>query len=70
MSIWKAASVFVFVVLTIAVAAWLTLAPEDPCADISPSVGAAVLAESDGDQDALVNTAILRRADCPDPQQP
>lgn len=70
MSIWKAAGLFFFLVLLVATTAWLTLTPEDPCADLSPSVGAAVLADGDGDQDALVNTAILRRANCPEPGEP
>lgn len=58
-------AVFAFVVLLVAVLYWLTLyEPEDPCATQQGDVGAAVLAEDAGDQDALVNRAIIRRGRC------
>ena len=57
-------AVFVLAVGLIATLAWLTVYEEDPCANIQGDVGAAVLAEGDGDQDALVNRAIIMRANC------
>lgn len=55
----------VAVLLIIAVLAWLTTEPEpDPCSALNQDVGAAVLADESGDQDALVNRAILQRGDC------
>ncbi|MDP4652110.1 MAG: hypothetical protein NWQ24_05465 [Haliea sp.] len=59
----------VTVLLIIAVLAWLTMTPPpDPCAELQQDIGAAVLADEAGDQDALVNRAILRRGDC-EPKQ-
>jgi hypothetical protein len=59
---------FVFAVFLIAVLAWVTLyEPEDPCAQTRTDVGAAVLADQPGDQDALVNRAIIVRGDCDQP---
>jgi hypothetical protein len=59
------AATFVFVVFLIAVLAWVTLyEPEDPCDQTRSDVGAAVLADQPGDQDALVNRAIIMRGDC------
>lgn len=59
------AATFVFVVFLIAVMAWVTLyEPEDPCDQTRSDVGAAVLADQPGDQDALVNRAIIMRGDC------
>lgn len=43
---------------------------ETDCDDTTKDVGAAVLAESDEDQDALVNRAILVRGKCPKPATP
>ncbi|MCR9184602.1 MAG: hypothetical protein NXH81_04310 [Halieaceae bacterium] len=55
----------VAVLLIIAVLAWLTTEPEpDPCSALNQDVGAAVLADESGDQDALVNRAIIQRGDC------
>ena len=53
---------FVLVVGLIALLAWLTFYEEDPCDNIGDA-GAAMLAE-EGDQDALVNRAIIARANC------
>ncbi|MEZ5554692.1 hypothetical protein [Haliea sp.] len=51
--------------LIIAVLYWLTLEPEkDPCSALNQDVGAAVLADDNGDQDALMNRAIIQRGDC------
>tara|TARA_R110002110_G_scaffold14698_1_gene67653 strand:- start:78693 stop:78932 length:240 start_codon:yes stop_codon:yes gene_type:complete len=56
---------FAFVVFMIAVLAWLTTSPpEDPCLPNEGDVGAAVLADEAGDQDALVNRAIIKRGAC------
>ncbi|MFK7974896.1 MAG: hypothetical protein AB8C02_02110 [Halioglobus sp.] len=60
----RAAALFAFVILLTASMAWLTLAPEDECADLSTDMGAAVLADENGEQDALTNRAILKRGDC------
>ncbi|MEH6582106.1 MAG: hypothetical protein V7754_09235 [Halioglobus sp.] len=49
----------------IAVLAWLTMSEEDPCANPQADISASVLAE-DGDQDALVNRAIIMKANCED----
>lgn len=56
---------FAFVVLLIAVLAWLTL-PEaqDPCAEPQSDISAAVLADEPGDQDALANRAIIMQGKC------
>jgi hypothetical protein len=56
--------VFVLVVGLIALLSWLTLYEEDPCANPGGDVGAAVLADDVGDQDALVNRAIIVRGNC------
>ncbi len=59
------AALFVFVIGLIAVLAWLTTSEnqQDPCAS-QQDVNAAVLAEPNGDQDALVNRAIILRGRC------
>lgn len=55
----------VCVAILVAVIAWLTWPEtEDPCAQLEADVGAAVLADQAGDQDALVNRAIIMRANC------
>ena len=56
--------VFVLAVGGIALLAWLTLYEEDPCANPQGDIGAAVLAEGNGDQDALVNRAIIVKGNC------
>lgn len=53
-------------VLLVAVLAWLTLSEEDPCANPQSDISAAVLADGDGDQDALVNRAIIMKGTCKD----
>ena len=58
---------FVFIVAMIALLAWLTgtvLIEEDPCADLQSDISAAVLADEDGDQEALTNRAIIMRGKC------
>ena len=56
--------VFILVTGLVALLAWLTMYEEDPCSDIQGDVGAAVLADESGDQDALVNRAIIVRSKC------
>ena len=62
--------VFVLVVGLIALLSWLTLYEEDPCANPGGDVGAAVLADKAGDQDALVNRAIIVRGNCEPEKKP
>jgi hypothetical protein len=52
------------VILLIAVMAWLTYTEEDPCANPQADVSGAVLADPAGDQDALVNRAIIMKGKC------
>jgi hypothetical protein len=52
------------VILLIAVMAWLTHTEEDPCASPQADISGAVLAEADGDQDALANRAIIMKGKC------
>ncbi|MCB1679864.1 MAG: hypothetical protein KDI16_14360 [Halioglobus sp.] len=64
------AALFAFVILAIALLAWLTLSDDpDPCAQQRSDVGAAVLADEGGDQDALVNRAIILRGKCEKPEK-
>ena len=59
------AATFFFVILLVAVLAWLTVhEEEDPCASAHSDVSAAVLADAPGDQDALVNRAIILKGNC------
>jgi hypothetical protein len=59
---------FVSVVVVVAALAWLTREDSaDPCAG-GRDVGAAVLAD-DGDQDALVNRALIVRGKCEKKEQ-
>lgn len=57
---------FTAVVVVVAALAWLTYDERsaEACADVNRDVGAAVLADRDGDQDALVNRAIIVRGEC------
>ena len=56
--------VFLLAVGGVALLAWLTLYEEDPCANPQGDIGAAVLAEGNGNQDALVNRAIIVKGNC------
>jgi hypothetical protein len=59
------AATFIFIILLIAVMAWLTLVEEtDPCANPQADISGAVLADKAGDQDALVNRAIILKGNC------
>jgi len=56
---------FAFVVFLVWLLAWLTLSPEpDPCEEPGNDVSAAVIADREGDQEALVNRAIILRGKC------
>ncbi len=62
-TVLKVTSILV-VILLIAVLAWLTFTEEDPCANPQADISGAVLAQPDGDQDALVNRAIILKGKC------
>ena len=56
---------FLFVIFLIALLAWLTMAPAvDPCDETEVDVGAAVLGDGSGDQEGLINRAIIKRGAC------
>ncbi|GHD29581.1 hypothetical protein GCM10007053_10360 [Halioglobus pacificus] len=56
---------FVFVISMIAVLYWLTFGQQaDPCAAPQSDISGAVLADDEDAQDALVNRAIVVRANC------
>lgn len=58
-------AVFVSVIVLAAALYWLTLdEPTDPCADPQIDISGAVLADQVGDQDALVNRAIIMKGRC------
>ena len=59
------AALFFFGIILVSALYWLTLdEPEDPCANPQEDISAAVLADEDGDQDALVNRAIIMKGNC------
>lgn len=58
---------FIAVMLLIAVLAWLTMTEEDPCANPQADVTGSVLADGEGDQDALINRAIILKGKCKEP---
>ncbi len=59
------AATFAFVIFLVAVLSWLTQPlDEDPCANPQADVSAAVLADQPGEQDALVNRAIILKGKC------
>lgn len=61
----------VTVLVLVAALAWLTRAPDaDPCSGPDRDIAAAVLADQAGDQDALVNRAIIQRGRCAPEDQP
>ena len=55
---------FALIVLLVAVLAWLTQTDEDPCANPQSDISASILSDSEGDQDALINRAIIMKANC------
>jgi len=59
------AAIFLFVIFLVAVLSWLTQPlDEDPCANPQADISAAVLADQPGEQDALVNRAIILKGNC------
>ena len=48
----------------VGILAWLSSTDEDPCANPQSDISAAVLADSEGDQDALTNRAMLMKSEC------
>lgn len=62
---------FIAIVTVLAALAWLTAGEQsdDACADTRRDMGAAVLADGEGDQDALVNRAIIVRGKCEQDEQ-
>ena len=62
-SLLRALSVFT-VVLLVAIMAWLSQTDNDPCANPQSDISAAVLADHTGDQDALINRAIIMKSEC------
>ena len=62
-TVLRVTSILVVILLT-AVLAWLTFTEEDPCANPQADISGAVLAQPDGDQDALVNRAIILKGKC------
>lgn len=59
------AALFLFAVGLISLLVWLTLPePRDICDQSMQDVSAAVLADQAGDQDALVNRAIILKGNC------
>ena len=55
---------FGLVIAIIALLAWLTTPDEDPCANPQVDISASVLADSEDDQDGLINRAIIMKANC------
>jgi hypothetical protein len=62
-SLLRALSVFT-VELFIAIMAWLSQTDEAPCARPQSDISAAVLSDQAGDQDALINRAIIIKSEC------
>lgn len=60
------AAIFIAVIGLIWLLYWLTLdtTAEDPCAGQQSDISGAVLADGEGDQDALVNRAIIVKGKC------
>jgi len=55
---------FIAVIALIAMLAWLTETDEDLCANPQSDISASVLADGQGDQDAMINRAIIYKANC------
>lgn len=62
------AALFFAVIGAIALLYWLTLdeSVEDPCSGAQSDISGAVLADPEGDQDALINRAIIMKGKCRD----
>lgn len=55
---------FITIISLVALFAWLTMTEEDPCANPQSDISASVLADAEGDQDALINRAIIMKGQC------
>jgi hypothetical protein len=58
---------FVVIISLVGILAWLTMTDEDPCANPQADITGSVLADEDGDQDALINRAIILKGNCKEP---
>lgn len=54
---------FLVIIALVGALAWLTVSDDDPCANPQADVTGSVLAD-EGDQDALVNRAIIMKGKC------
>ena len=61
---------FLAIISLVAALAWLTTTNEDPCANPQSDISASVLADAEGDQDGLINRAIIMKANCEKQQPP
>ncbi len=59
----RAVSIFT-VLLLVAIMAWLTQTDEDPCLRPQSDISGAVLADQEGDEDALINRAMIMKGNC------
>ena len=59
----RAVSIFT-VLLLIAIMAWLSQTDEDPCLHPQSDISGAVLADQEGDKDALINRAMIMKENC------
>jgi hypothetical protein len=55
---------FMAIISLVGLLAWLTKTDEDPCANPQSDISASVLADAEGEQDALINRAIIMKANC------
>lgn len=55
---------FMAIISLVGILAWLTMTDEDPCANPQSDISASVLADAEGEQDALINRAIIMKANC------
>lgn len=58
---------FVAIISLVGILAWLTMTDEDPCANPQADITGSVLADGEGDQDALINRAIILKGKCKEP---
>ena len=55
---------FAAIISLVGLLAWLTMTDEDPCANPQSDISASVLADAESEQDALINRAIIMKANC------
>ena len=58
---------FIAIISLVGILAWLTMTDEDPCANPQTDITGSVLADEEGDQDALINRAIILKGNCKEP---